>query len=1076
MSQVTDFLSRLHHPSPIKFDLPASELVFVEVFAGRATLTAQVKQSLHLQCIAIDHVVKQPRSKITQLDLTKRTDQDVFFNMIAGANIAAAHFAPVCGTASKAREIPMPATYTGKPLLPLRSADHLLGVPSLSGSDKQRVAAANTLYAVTALASIILLKRGTIVSIENPSNSYFWPIAEQLCTDLGLADHWNSLENNQFAACMFGSKRNKLTTWRATAGAYADLRRSCDASHQHEPWRPQLDQHGRISKLPTAEEAAYTPELSQAVAVCLGSALAKLDVIFPSSLSKAANPRKVMRTEQHRLPQLVSEFFLITDSVPKALDSKDILLPPILDQGGDSMLDQVDFEDATIQCQPQTLFAFNNKPRPGDKVKGVFRSPLNFLKCATQLHHPIDFACPLPDELVKTLGRILNWGPAKLVKHRAERAAELTKLVAELDAREIDLLSSLSPTPRRILSGKRMKLWKLLAERYQCPDTKILDEMLQGCKLTGTGTRSDLFPAGCQMAATSPQHLKSQHVWLRHHVVSSCKPSLEEDDDWDCWEQTLDEVKDGWMEGPFLDQQAVSEHLGTTEWLCSRRFPLRQGEKLRLIDDAKQSKINTAYHASNKLVLQDMDTLIALISQMIKHFVTRGEFYFTCSDGEVVSGRVAGDWGGKVQLVGRTLDLSSAYKQMPTSDDEPWTRVIAVYNPKTKSPQFFISLALPFGCTSAVYQFNRASKGLWWLMQRMFSVVCTTYFDDFPTVEPEATAPSARTCQEILLRAIGWKFASEGRKALEYSKRFDVLGITINLEQSSQGTFVVTNKDSRVDKILSTLDQFLTRKAVSQAEAAQFHGVLNFAQGQYLGRVLQPAMRFFQKVATFGWHNSDLVKLAEVASFLVAAVSGAPPRSISVSDCLQPALLFTDGACEPIEGGHQLTAGLVVWDPATNFRQVHEAVIPDRVKKAWQKTGKHQLIAACELFPILVAWHWFSKRFLHRRVLVFIDNSSVKAAAAKGASSQIELFSMLSLICLEQSRNPTLVWYTRVPSKSNCADGPSRGRAKQTAAELGADLGDPLSLPEPYVQFLEGSMSYPALMDQLTEVWNKGES
>ena len=182
-------------------------MLFLEVFAGRVALTFEVRQTLQVQCIAIDHKVKQPRAKITVLDLTCAVDQEIFFNMCMHANVAAAHFAPVCGTASKARERPMPANYVGKPLSPLRSDAELLGLSTLRGQDKERVDAANILYAVTVIAVVLLVSRGTIVSVENPKNSYFWAIASMFAALLTEGHHWTKLEDIQFANCMFGSSR-----------------------------------------------------------------------------------------------------------------------------------------------------------------------------------------------------------------------------------------------------------------------------------------------------------------------------------------------------------------------------------------------------------------------------------------------------------------------------------------------------------------------------------------------------------------------------------------------------------------------------------------------------------------------------------------------------------------------------------------------------------------------------------------------------------------------------------------------------------------------------------------------------
>ena len=68
-----------------------------------------------------------------------------------------------------------------------------------------------------------------------------------------------------------------------------------------------------------------------------------------------------------------------------------------------------------------------------------------------------------------------------------------------------------------------------------------------------------------------------------------------------------------------------------------------------------------------------------------------------------------------------------------------------------------------------------------------------------------------------------------------------------------------------------------------------------------------------------------------------------------------------------------------------------------------------------------------------------------------------------------------LVYTCAIKKQLHCADGPSRQNAKSTALDLGAQLGEPLGLSGPLLQFLEGTLSYPVLMKKLAEVWNKGE-
>eukprot|EP00972_Heterocapsa_arctica_P056863 8392592-Heterocapsa_arctica.AAC.1 len=82
------------------------------------------------------------------------------------------HFAPPCGTCSRAREIPVRGG-SGPP--PLRSAAHPAGLPSLRDVDLDKVLAANPLY--EAVSSVVLdeLAQGhaeVTWSVENPTNSW----------------------------------------------------------------------------------------------------------------------------------------------------------------------------------------------------------------------------------------------------------------------------------------------------------------------------------------------------------------------------------------------------------------------------------------------------------------------------------------------------------------------------------------------------------------------------------------------------------------------------------------------------------------------------------------------------------------------------------------------------------------------------------------------------------------------------------------------------------------------------------------------------------------------------------------
>ncbi len=158
--------------------------------------------------------------------------------------------------------------------------------------------------------------------------------------------------------------------------------------------------------------------------------------------------------------------------------------------------------------------------------------------------------------------------------------------------------------------------------------------------------------------------------------------------------------------------------------------------------------------------------------------------------------RVSPTWGRDFQLLGRTLDLESAYKQAAPKPDQLWARFIVVYNPELGAPSFFSTSALMFGSTASVYAFNRLSRSLWHIQTSLFPI-STVFYDDFPTVEAAETAQTALACAEGLLQALGWKFATEGKKALPFQESFNVLGVRVHLGGSPKGYFELQNKPER---------------------------------------------------------------------------------------------------------------------------------------------------------------------------------------------------------------------------------------------------------------------------------------
>ena len=95
------------------------------------------------------------------------------------------------------------------------------------------------------------------------------------------------------------------------------------------------------------------------------------------------------------------------------------------------------------------------------------------------------------------------------------------------------------------------------------------------------------------------------------------------------------------------------------------------------------------------------------------------------------------------------------------------------------------------------------------------------------------------------------------------------------------------------------------------------------------------------------------------------------------------------------------------------------------------------------MYALLVARFVWGDLLSHKRCIYFIDNNSSMEAFVKGTpSSRVFRTLLVSFERLELS-GPTWAWFSRVPSESNIADGPSRGDL-ELVLQLGATCLKPL--------------------------------
>ena len=215
----------------------------------------------------------------------------------------------MCGTASRARDI---QKHWSDPK-PVRSDDHPHGLPGLSDKDMTRVVLANNLFAYSCSLFQQVASRGVLVTMENPSSSYFW-----------LADWYHRLQRacrvtlTDFQVCMYGGTRPK---WTRIVGNFPELEQlcaRCDGAHEHEPWRFATTADGsRVWA--TSLESKYPKQLRVAILQCILQALRARGVVLlatrleriqthPLKLAQSAQIAVGRQPKGSKVPHLVSDF------------------------------------------------------------------------------------------------------------------------------------------------------------------------------------------------------------------------------------------------------------------------------------------------------------------------------------------------------------------------------------------------------------------------------------------------------------------------------------------------------------------------------------------------------------------------------------------------------------------------------------------------------------------------------------------------------------------------------------------------------------------------------------------------
>ena len=986
---------------------PLSNLFVLEVFAGSARLTKTAKD-VGLKALAFDHSSKRSCGvEICQFDLTDPAQIETLATFIASSadSIVLIWFAPPCGTASRAREKPIPGfdklgVSVPKPLRSVSQPDQIDG---LSHVEKTKVEVANQLYEAVYLLASVACDHNVCTVVENPGNSHFWntsPISK-LSSERA---HQEVLFHN----CAHGGDRDKLTKLWVNNDWLNSLALLCDRSHQHAGWKPKL-LNGQ-PRYATAEEAAYPWLLCRRIVDLVILHALKCNATQAQDISHDPDPSDSLgRVVLGALPRglkakpLVAEYGHSICAVIPAQHEKH--LQPFLHTlpKGSKVLTRRLVKRGEIRVAKDVVQFLGNTDQVGDEMKveqcwiGIPSDPDTFLQRALAAGHPRSLDVHVNELSAKVIKDNLLGSPYELAKKRVDFFKHWSGLAGTIQCEEEELRRSMPDHVRKIVGNKRLALFQRMLNDVGYPDKDLVKDIAAGLPLSGYMPVSGVFPRKTRRPTVSKMTLKKLAKAFNQASYQALQRRQDEELEEQAWEETQAELDKGWV---FIDN---SEGLFNSDRVnVGRRFGLKQGEKIRVIDDCSCNGYNSTVGLPEKMKLQTIDQIASFLSYGLK---------------------LLGPSNG-LKLLGRTYDLKSAYKQfaLRTEDRDALRMGIAV--PKSRNVAVIGFNSLPFGAVGSVSGFLRISMAVWFVGCSALSLLWTVFYDDYSIVARSELKDNAAWAVEMLFDLIGLDFAREGKKAVPFSPKFKMLGLTLDLSCfGTEGSFAVSHTSERRSELADALGNVLEKNEIDSKQAERLRGRMIFFEGFAYGRTANAALKSFGKACT-GPRTTAVLdsELKQAILFLQDRVRVAKPLKID-SNLHDTWFIFTDGALE--DEGRRGTIGAVLVDPSGRCAEFFGLDVGSDVLADFLTYSRHP-IHELEILPVVVSSILWGSRYRGANIVHFIDNESARMAFIKGRGETPWAKTLVQSFVLKEEALEHKTWFARVPTHSNLADAPSR--------------------------------------------------
>ena len=615
---------------------------------------------------------------------------------------------------------------------------------------------------------------------------------------------------------------------------------------------------------------------------------------------------------------------------------------------------------------------------------------VEFAQEALRQAHPLVHDEPqLGERLEHALEQLMDLTTKEVRDHRRQMVSWIVKRAKLLrDNGEVGKwLTKVDPACRGVVRTINGPLLRELMEVVGYDNPEVMRQLEQGVAMTGPLPGS---PENEPIAVDKEKLTTINDLWCARLARNKelLRALKVDEHSGELMRQVREEV----VEGKVCEPWIINDEDADGTLLC-HRFARVQGTKsdgrprIRAVDNGTKCGVYDAAAMTRKLKMGSIDELLTVLKRRYRRRP------------------------GKYKAV--KADVKGAFRRVPVRKRDRWMTTAAFrHDGNVWATQH---MAAPFGFLASVPAWDIMGEALQVIVIKMLIMVLLRYVDDYFTVEEDELADEAAEQIQTVLEAIMGDGAVPAEKCLA-ANPLVVLGVEVTIEDEKV-TCKIPEDKRKVWGAMAA--QALDDKHLSAADAAVLAGRLSFAATKTFRRygraMVRPIFRQQYEPLPDGRISNEL---KEALEWWVEILKNEITEEVSLVKVVKEHVVLL---CDASGNNAHLAAVLVT----NNGTKYVEMETPSEWK-SWFTQRADKQIFGLEALAVVLGLESFRDELRDKHVSIYTDNAGVLGALTKGSTKEPDHNTMVHLLWHRIAVDKLGVWFNRVPTDDNIADGPTR--------------------------------------------------